>query len=196
MVLFRKKPILLAGLILLLLGLLALAFWKRPEGRVEALVPGVRHSANGVVAVTVILTNGMPRGMNIVDDINGNPHFALQFYGDPGIWVKQHFYINPGTNSLSLTDGGNQIRIRLAPGQCLTNTVMLTNPPPRFRLMVSVRDFEDREALGLFYLFLSRASFGALDKWLGYGTVERKGQQPVTPWIQIPQIMDRPGQTK
>ncbi len=182
---FRKK-FLLAGLILVLLGFVALLFLTAPsEGEVKAQVGSIRQYSNGVVVVTVFLTNGMHRAMHVVDDVDGKPHFALQCMGSPGsrsvIWLNNgRYFINPGTNTLSLGDSANQNSIRLISGQCLTNIVVLTNPPPRFRLMVSVRDME-KEHFDLPYYILYRVSFGRL----GTHGVEGKMQVPTTSWIEI-----------
>jgi hypothetical protein len=109
--------------------LLFLAFQLiRPHsipGEVQLQLSAVRRSTNGAVFVTVVLTNGTLRTMNIVDDADGNPAYILDSGGEYG---------------LSLTRMVNQLKLNLAPGSSLTNTVLVTNPPPLFRLKVQLRD--------------------------------------------------------
>lgn len=140
------------------------------------------------MVVTLLLTNGLPRKVNIVDDTNWQPHFALQWCGDPGLWLgdlakQKRVFLEPGTNTLSLGDCANGLKLFLAPQQCLTNTVVLTNPPPRFRLKASVRDLEKHVSSGKFLVNLSRVTHGAFERFFGKVNLEGELQEPITPWI-------------
>jgi hypothetical protein len=78
--------------------------------------------------MAVTLTNSTPLTLNVVDDADGKPAFILDDGSPPGMW---------------LTYMVNHLKINLAPGASLTNTVFLTNPPPRFRLKLQMRDLAD-----------------------------------------------------
>ncbi len=94
---------------------------------------------NGVMLLSVVLSNGTSRTLNIVDDGAGNPFVVLDA-GNSNV---------PGTIGTGLSVLANTLKLNLAPGAALTNAVRLTNPPPRFRLLVEVRDLasERRRAL-------------------------------------------------
>jgi hypothetical protein len=116
--------VLVSGSLLLLLALLVV--WPKPViAKVHLRLAGTRQSSNGVLLVTVILTNGTPQTLNVVDDADGNPALVLDTGGQHRRW---------------LTPMVNQLKINLAPGASMTNTVAITTPPPRFRLVVPLRD--------------------------------------------------------
>ena len=71
----------------------------------------------------------------------------------------------------------NQLRLNLAPGASLTNTVVITNPPPRFRLKVLLRDLL-RERWNLAVNgFLPHPLASRLQKW-------RENAPPASAWIE------------
>jgi hypothetical protein len=111
---------------------LALAWPKRAPGKLGVHLAGTPQSSNGVLLVTVVLTNGTPRVLNVVDDSCGKPAFILD--------ERSGRRRTDDTWGTQLTDLANQLKINLAPGATLTNTVCVTNPPSRFRLRVYVRD--------------------------------------------------------
>jgi len=120
-----KSLVVLLGAGLLFLLALLVVWPNRLAAKVDLRLAGTRQSSNGVLLVTVILTNGTPQTLNVVDDADGNPAFVLDTGGHHGRW---------------LTPMVNQLKVNLAPGASLTNTVAITNPPPRFRLKVPLRD--------------------------------------------------------
>jgi hypothetical protein len=103
--------------------------------------------------INIVLSNGTARTLNIVDDGAGKPFVVL----DAGSASNA-----PGTIGTGLGVLANTLKLNLAPGAVLTNAVRLTNPPPRFRLLVEVRDLaaERRRAItGLFELLAVKAKF-------------------------------------
>lgn len=94
---------------------------------------GLRQVTNGVFLVSVVLSNGTRRTLNVVDDTAGNPLFFLDT--GTGGWPP-----GSGNYGLCLGEMANKLRVNLASGASLTNSVWITNPPPRFRLRVNVRD--------------------------------------------------------
>src|SRR5882672_830491 len=119
----------LALCLLLILVLLARQH-ARPRG-IDMLLLGSHQSSNGVVIYTVVLSNGTQRSQNIVNTTDGNPRFIFDNAGK----------YPAGSVGMWLSDVKNDLKLNLAPGACLTNTVSITNPPPRFRLRVATRDF-------------------------------------------------------
>jgi hypothetical protein len=97
-------------------------------GTVDLRVTNFTKNTNGVLHVSVVLTNSTPISLNVLDDSDGNPAFILEEVGGSGMW---------------LTHMVNSLKINLAPGASLTNVVFLTNPPPQFRLMLHLRDLAD-----------------------------------------------------
>ena len=122
-------------------------------GKVELKLAGFSQTSNGVLLVSVILTNGTARALNVVDDADGNPGFVLDAGGatrdSPGRWLRPLL---------------NQLKSNLAPGTSLTNVVWVTNPPPRFRLRVIVRDLA-AESRGLPPRFLGPAFAEKVASW-------------------------------
>jgi hypothetical protein len=148
----------------LLLSLALLVLWPRPvAGKVDLRSAGILQSTNGALLVTVVLSNGTPRTFNVVDDANGNPAFILDS-GDNGMW---------------LTRMVNQLRINVVPGASLTNTLLVTNAPPRFRLKVALRDLaaERRDWAGMAIHFLPR-------RWAGKLERQREKPLPTSAWIE------------
>jgi hypothetical protein len=137
------KRLLIGAVIIALLAVLALLLLSvRPlPGAVDLKLAGVRQATNGALLVTVVLTNSTPRTFNVVDDTAGNPAFIVDSGGQYGTW---------------LTDMTNQVRIHIAPGASLTNVLLVTNAPPRFRLKVVLRDLaaERRDLAGVVIHFL------------------------------------------
>jgi hypothetical protein len=123
----------LIGVVLLLsLIVLALAVWMagtRPYylSRFHVLVLAVRPGTNGSAQVDVLITNGTSVPLNVIDDASGKTAFFLE--------------TETGTSS-AVTPRMNLGTINLAPGTSLTNCVVLTNPPARFRLVCTLRNLE------------------------------------------------------
>jgi hypothetical protein len=91
-------------------------------GTVDLRLMGVSSSSNGVMLVSVVLTNSTPLVLNVLDDADGRPAFIL----------------DDGSEQTWLTRMINKCSINLAPGGTLTNVVLVTNGPPRFRLKLAV----------------------------------------------------------
>jgi|SRR5579862_583640 len=91
---------------------------------------GQPQMTNGVMLISIVLSNGTSSRLNIVDDRIGNPFMVL----DAG---RSNL---PGTIGWGLGNLANSLKLNLPRGAVLTNTVRLTNPPPRFRLLVETRD--------------------------------------------------------
>ena len=148
-------------------GLLSLALlwlWPRSTGKMDLRLAGVRQSTNGAWLITVVLTNGTSRTLNVVDDADGNPAFVLDSGGEYGMW---------------LTRMVNQLRINLTPGASLTNTVLVTNAPPRFRLKVPLRDLAAERGD-----WVGRAIRSLPDRWVEKLKAQRGEPEPATPWIE------------
>ena len=162
---FSRTRLLAGAIIIGLLSLIPLLLWSRPvPGKVDLRLAGVRQSTNGAWLITVVLSNGTSRTLNVVDDADGNPAFILDSGGEYGMW---------------LTCVVNQLRINLIPGGSLTNTVLVTNAPPRFRLKVPLRDLaaERRDWTGRAIRFLP-------SRWADNWMKQREKPQPTTAWIQ------------
>ncbi len=109
----------------LVLVILFLLSPKSEAGKVELRLAGVQQATNGTLLVRVVLTNGASRTLNVMDDALGDPAYVLDTGSKSGKW---------------LTPMVNHLKINLMPGGSLTNTLLITNAPPRFRLKVVIRD--------------------------------------------------------
>jgi hypothetical protein len=154
---------------------LALGWPRRVPGKLGVQLASTRQLSNGVLLVTVVLTNGTPRALNVVDDSRGKPAFILD--------ERDERRRTDGTYGMQLTDRANQLKINLAPGATLTNTVCVTNPPPRFRLRVYVRDL-DAEGSGFpLYRIMGKALAMKVVEW----RLKRQNADivlPASPWIE------------
>jgi hypothetical protein len=88
-------------------------------------VVAVHRLADGSALLDVVITNGTSAALNIVDDSSGKPAFVLE--------------TSAGKRSM-VTSMVNSLAVNLAPGVSLTNSVLLTNAPFRFRLYCIIRD--------------------------------------------------------
>lgn len=127
----RRKLLWLAAAVAGCLFLVLLLRPARPEAAPELSIAGKPQMTNGALLISVVLSNGTSRSLNIVDDGLGHPFVGL----DAGARSNMPGTIGFGLNALS-----NTLKLNLASGAALTNTVRLTNPPPRFRLFFEVRD--------------------------------------------------------
>lgn len=105
-------------------------------------IAGQSQMSNGATLISIVLSNGTSRTLNIVDDGLGNPFVLLQV--DTGSNP-------PGIVGTALTAVSNTLKLNLAPRAALTNAFAfrLTNSPPRFRFVIQARDLgaEYRRAL-------------------------------------------------
>jgi hypothetical protein len=162
----RKRFSLALVIIGLLLFLAVLLLWpRRAPGTVDLMLAGVRQSTNAAWLITVVLTNGTLRTFNVVDDSDGNPAFILDSGEEYGMW---------------LTRMVNQLKVNLIPGGSLTNTVLVTNAPARFRLKVPVRDLaaerRDWVVLAAIHLLPRR--------WAEKFVKQREKPLPTSDWIE------------
>jgi hypothetical protein len=130
----------LAALSLVGAAFLSLAFFlvwpHQAPWRMVLQITGTRPADTNVLLVSVTLSNGTSRQLNVVEGDNGD----AAFYLDVGL----QYGLQLGRGLV------NQGKLNLAPGATLTDTVRITNPPPRFRLKVPIRDFaaEPRRSTG------------------------------------------------
>jgi hypothetical protein len=120
--------------------LLVLLRPEQPAGFLDLRIADRPQMTNGAMSITLVLSNGTSRRLNIVDDTAGKPFFVLDDgTGGPG----------KSTIGMGLSTMANMLKVNLDRGDTLTNAIMLTNPPPRFRLLVEARDLalERREAV-------------------------------------------------
>jgi hypothetical protein len=129
--LFRRKiSYIAAAAACLLLGFIFYALSPPSASRTLQLqIAGPPRLTNGVLIVTVVLSNETTRALNIIDDTAGNPNFILDDYNHP-----DNEYV------ARLGPIGNTLKLNLVSGSSITNTVGITNAPTRFRLRAEVRD--------------------------------------------------------
>ncbi len=145
----------------------------KPQPRsVDLLLAGRPQFTNGVMFISFVLSNGTSRLLNIVDDAAGNPFLVL----DAGTGGEP-----PGSGNLGLGLGvlANTVKLNLAPGAALTNAVSVTNPPPRFRLLVGVRDLASERRPRVMRLL----RFLAVKASLGKQTDDGSTLLGASPWI-------------
>lgn len=148
----------------------------KPQPRsLDLLVAGRSQVTNGVMLISFVLSNGTSRSLNIVDDAAGNPFLVL----DAGTGGEP-----PGSGNLGLGLGvlANTLKLNLAPGAAVTNTVSVTNPPPRFRLLVEVRDLASERRRGVMELLRFLAVKASLRKQTPRD--DNSILLPASPWIQ------------
>lgn len=120
-----------------LLSLALLVCWPlATTAQVTVQVTGIRPAATNVVRVSVTLSNETSRSLNIVDAVDGHPWYHIQPHPDLGL----KYGITPSRMA-------NKLKINLAPGATLTDNFWITNPPPRFRIKVPIRDPAAESAL-------------------------------------------------
>src|SRR5258706_206551 len=127
-----------------LVFLLLLLPTKPKPWTLDLRISGQPQITNGAVLISLVLSNGTSRSLNIVDDASGDPFVVL----DAGTRGNV-----PGTIGLGLGVLVNTLKLNLAPGASLMKSVTLTNPPPRFRLLVEVRDLATERRRGIMQLF-------------------------------------------
>jgi hypothetical protein len=139
------------------------------------------QATNGGLLISLMISNRSSRALNIVDDASGNPCIVL----DQGPAANV-----PGTIGTGLGPKlANTLKLNLAPGTSLMTTATVTNPPPRFRLLVQIRDpaTENRRAVRALLNFLAQKMV------LGKPTPDGLILLPATPWI-VGGIVETPTQ--
>ena len=173
---FRWKVFWLAAAVVGCLVLVLLLLPAKPPPRtLDFRLVGQPQITNGTMLISFVLSNGTSRSLNVVDDTTGNPFLVLDAGtgGDP-----------PGSGNLGLGLGflANSLELNLAPRAALTNAVSLTNPPPRFRLLVEVRDLaaeRQRAVMQLLRFLVAKATLGKL-----VPRVDTTITLPASPWIE------------
>jgi hypothetical protein len=130
---------------LILLVVLGFEVWSarsRPYylDQFHVLVLAVHPGTNGLVRLDVFLTNGTSVPLNVVDDSTGNPVFMVE----------------PGPNGLPIVGPPRALSKVIAPGGSQTNSVVLTNPPARFRLAGTLRNPEAERKMERICRFLPK----------------------------------------
>ena len=125
------------------LVILLLLLPATPQPRtLDFRIAGRPQISNGVMLISFVLSNGTSRSLNIVDDAAGKPFLVL----DAGTGGYP-----PGSGNIGLGLGvlANTLKLNLGHGAALTNAVSVTNPPPRFRLLVEVPDLASERRRGV-----------------------------------------------
>lgn len=120
-------------------------------------IAGQPQITNGTMPITYVLSNGTSRKLNIVDDSIGDPYVILEVdvgTNPPGIFGVAGTN-PPGIFGVELTRLANSLKLNLAPGAALTNTLRLTNVPRRFQLIIEARDLASEQRRGLLNLLSS-----------------------------------------
>ena len=148
------KKFILAGVLLILTALAFVILRTSPHtyylDYFKIQVMSAQANADGSLRVTLLLTNGTEVPLNVVDDP----------WGKPAIFVK------PDVGDLRLvTDRANMVTINVAPRTCLTNSIILTNPPLRFQLACSLRNLGAERRVWLAYRILPRSTAKRFVEW-------------------------------
>lgn len=133
---FRWKTLFIATITVCIILLLLLCFVLRPaqvSRALEVRIADTPEFSNGVFVASVVLSNGTPQSLNIIDDTAGKPLFVL----DAGV---DYYPAGSRAHGGWLAPAANTLKLNLPPGASLTNSVRVTNPPPRFRLKAITRD--------------------------------------------------------
>src|SRR3974390_2386810 len=154
-----------------LIFLLLLLSAKRQPGTLDLRLAGQPQMTNGVMVVSIVLSNGTSRSLNIIEDTDGNPFVVL----DAGAGSNA-----PGTIGFGLGILTNALKLNLAPGAALPHAVRLTNPPPRFRLLVEARDLGSESGRALMALLELAAAKATGSKRAPHGLI----LLPASPWIE------------
>jgi hypothetical protein len=141
-----------------------------PAGSFDLRIADTPQITNGAMLITLVLSNGTSRRFNIVDDTAGKPFFVL----DDGAPVS-------GTIGVGLSRMANMLKINLSPGEAMTNAIMLTNPPLRFRFRAEARDLASERHININELIRLAASKVIHRKPGPYTTTTMI--LPTSPWI-------------
>ena len=156
------------------LALLLLVLLPKPRpGTLDLRIAGQPQMTNGAMFISIVLSNGTSRSLNIVDDATGNPFVVL----DAGVGSNM-----PGTIGTGLGAMVNSLKLNLAPGATLTKAVTVTNPPSRFRLLVEVRDLARERQ----WAVMALPRFLAVKAGLAKPTPHNDDSilLPASPWIE------------
>jgi len=177
---FLRRSLFIAagtGLLLYIWFAWCLAHEPQPAPRtIDLLILGRPQLTNGAMLVSVVLSNGTSRSLNVVDDTAGNPFL--------GLVTTNYFagYLVPDRDVSGPC--ANMMRINLAAGASLTNTVWITNPPPRFRLRTMVRDMHAEFSWGIRQIPRSLAVRAGLLRQRQFLGSPASPTSPTSPWIE------------
>jgi len=161
----------LAGGLVSLLLLLPTNPQKPKPQTLDLYIASQPQITNGAVLISLVLSNGTSSSLNIVDDASGGPFVVL----DDG--TGRFGRIGIGLGILV-----NTLKLNLAPGASLMKSVTLTNPPPRFRLLVEATDLAKQLRTGILRWFEVLAVKVKLRKQLT--PYDDPIMLPATPWIE------------
>lgn len=162
----------IAGVGCLILVLFLWPVKPQPQTTLDLRLAGVPQMTNGGMLMSIVLSNRTLKTLNIVDDGVGNPFMVL----DAGATGNM-----PGTIGFGIGKLSNTLKLNLAPGAALTNAVLVTNPPPRFRILAEVRDLSSERRRTFMYLARLLAVKARLAKPdLRYSVI----MLPASPWIE------------
>jgi hypothetical protein len=88
----------------------------------------MRPVATNILQVTATFSNATSRSLNILDAADG--HSAYLVEPDPKL----------GRRYYPLTRLANSLKLNLVPSATFADCFRITNPPPRFRLVVGIRE--------------------------------------------------------
>jgi hypothetical protein len=142
--------------------------------RFQVRVLSARPLPDGSVQMTLLLTNGTGILLNVHDDSAGNPAFRLD---------------SPQSGRRYVTDMANRLRLNLASGTCFTNVLVLTNPPPKFRLICSLRDLDAESRCWSAYRFLPHSLAMRILEWR-----RKEWDLPLrcTDWVELDSLTNSP----
>jgi hypothetical protein len=122
----------LAAMTLISMGLLLLVWvltWPNTApGQMTLQITGIRPTATNILHVSTTFSNATSRLLNLLDAVDGHPAYIIE--PDPKL----------GLRYFPLTHLSNSFKLNLAPGATLADNFWITNPPPRFRIVVGLRD--------------------------------------------------------
>jgi|WetSurMetagenome_2_1015567.scaffolds.fasta_scaffold27476_3 hypothetical protein len=135
------------------------------RGGFDVRLLAVTRFTNGAVQVSLELSNGSSRVLNVVDDSTGSPALVLEVPGQTR-WLNRP---------------ANTGRMTLGTSSNLTTSAWVTNPPPRFRLLFSVRDFDAERRMDSTRRLLPKALRSDFTEW---SRDLWNSTNPASPWIE------------
>ena len=161
----RKKVLFWASIIsFVLLAGIALFRGSTPDHvQLNVRVLSVKRFSNGLMQVSLELSNSGPRLLNVAADRTGSPALVLEVPGRTK-WI--HRPDSSGGISLGATNK-------------LTTLAWVTNPPSRFRLHFHVRDSNAEAKMdSIRRLLPTKTLQSSFTKW------RREQWEPSSPWIE------------
>jgi hypothetical protein len=107
------------------------------------------RSSEGVLQITLVLSNGSPRACSVASDITGSPALVLEVPG------RTRWLIHPAQGSA----------LSIGPTSNLATVAWVTNPPSRFRLNFSIRRAQAEQGVAMVRRFLPRWTRSDFTEW-------------------------------